>query len=134
MPKTKNVKYYEGIGGRKTASARVRIYPDMKGDFDINGKKPEDYFQTEDQIKKAYEALKAVELDGIRVTGSIKGGGMNAQAAAFRHGLARSLEQYNGEFRKKLKSLGYLTRDSRQKERKKPGKSGARRSPQWRKR
>ncbi len=134
MPKAKMEKYYEGIGGRKTSSARVRVYPDEKGSFEINGKKPEDYFQTDNQVKKVHQPLEVVEMEGVKVSVLVKGGGMNSQSDAVRHGLSRALEDYNEEFRKKLKSPGYLTRDSRQKERKKPGKRGARRSPQWRKR
>ncbi|MGM0439209.1 MAG: 30S ribosomal protein S9 [Patescibacteria group bacterium] len=131
----KKEKYYEGVGGRKTSSARVRIYPNQKdSDYIINEKTVEEYFQTKNQEKKAKAALEAVDEDGMKVTVLVEGGGMNSQADAIRHGLARALEDYNEEYRKKLKSLGYLTRDARKKERKKPGKRGARRSPQWRKR
>ncbi len=127
-------KYWEGLGGRKTSSARVRIYPEKKGDFIINEKKLEDYFSDFEHRKKAKEALQVVGMEGIEVSVLVKGGGVNSQAEAVRHGIARALEDYDEEHRKKLKPLGYLTRDARKKERKKPGKRGARRSPQWRKR
>ena len=134
MAKDKNKKYHEGIGGRKTSSARVRIYPGKKGDdYTINEKTVEDYFQTKKQVKQAKQPLNEVGEE-MAVTVLVEGGGMNSQAEAVRHGLARALEEYNEEYRPKLKSAGYLTRDARKKERKKPGKRGARRSPQWRKR
>ncbi len=134
MAKKKTTKYQEGIGGRKTSSARVRVYPEEKGDFIVNEKKLEEYFQTDNQVKKAKDPLEVIDKKEMKVTVSVKGGGMNSQSEAVRHGLARALEMHNGDYRKKLKSLGYLTRDDRKKERKKPGKRGARRSPQWRKR
>ncbi len=131
--KVKKQEYYEAVGGRKTSTARVRIYPDEKGDHTINGKKIADYFQTGKQKDQVNAPLKLVE-EKMKVTTSVKGGGLNSQAEAIRHGLARALEDYNEDYRKKLKAAGYLTRDDRKKERKKPGKRGARRSPQWRKR
>ncbi len=135
MAKDKKKKYYEGIGGRKTSSARVRIYPGKKSDeYIINEKEVDEYFQTAKQKKQAKEALSAVGEEEMNVSVLVKGGGMNSQAEAVRHGLARALEEYDEDYRKKLKSAGYLTRDARKKERKKPGKRGARRSPQWRKR
>ncbi len=134
MAKDKKSKYYEGKGGRKSSNARVRLYPNEKGEYIINGKDVGDYFQTVNQSQKAKKPLEVVGLEGTRVSVLVKGGGMNSQSEAVRHGLSRALEDHNEEHRKKLKSLGYLTRDARKKERKKPGKRGARRSPQWRKR
>ncbi len=134
MANDKKKKYYEGIGGRKTSSARVRIYPEEKGDYLINEKAPKDYFQTKKQISQVRKPLEVLDKEGMKVTVSVKGGGMNSQAEAVRHGLSRALEDYDGESRKLLKPLGFLTRDARKKERKKPGKRGARRAPQWRKR
>jgi len=133
MPKTTQNKYYEGIGGRKSSSARVRLYPDEKGDFTINGKQIDEYFSNVVQVAKSKQPLESLELN-FKVSAMVKGGGINSQSEAIRHGLSRALEKYDQENRKKLKGLGYLTRDSRKKERKKPGKTGARRSPQWRKR
>jgi len=74
------------------------------------------------------------DLAKISVTAVVKGGGANAQSEAVRHGISRALEKMNKELRKDLKKLGYLTRDSREKERKKPGLRRARRAPQWSKR
>ncbi len=133
MPKTIQKKYYEGIGGRKSSSARVRLYPEEKGDFIVNDKKINQYFGDNFQIAKSKQPLEALDLN-FKVTVLVKGGGINSQSEAIRHGLSRALEKYDEENRKKLKALGYLTRDSRKKERKKPGKTAARRSPQWRKR
>lgn len=126
--------FHEGVGGRKTSSARVRIYPDEEGTYVINGKNVDDYFHTLEQRKKAKQPLKAVGEEKLKVTVKVQGGGINSQSEAVRHGLARALEEYNEDYRSTLKSLGYLTRDARMKEREKPGKRGARRSPQWRKR
>ena len=135
MAKENNKKYYEGVGGRKTSSARVRIYPGKKtSEYTINEKTVDEYFQTKKQKKQARQALKLVDEEDMEVSVLVEGGGMNSQAEAVRHGLARALEDHNEDYRGKLKSAGYLTRDARQKERKKPGKRGARRSPQWRKR
>ena len=135
MAKDKKTKYHEGVGGRKTSSARVRIYPNEKGsEYIINEKTVDDYFQTKKQKDQAKQALDLVGEEEMTVSVLVEGGGMNSQAEAVRHGLARALEEYNEDYRKKLKSAGYLTRDARKKERKKPGKRGARRSPQWRKR
>ena len=135
MAKDKKTKYYEGVGGRKTSSARVRIYPGKDSDnYTINEKTVDDYFQTKKQIKQAKQPLAMVGEEDMEVSVLVEGGGTNSQAEAVRHGLARALEEYNEDYRKKLKSAGYLTRDARKKERKKPGKRGARRSPQWRKR
>jgi len=72
--------------------------------------------------------------DRFKITAVVKGGGINAQAEAIRHGIARALVMFNLDFKKRLKKSGYLTRDSRMKERKKPGLRKARRAPQWAKR
>ena len=73
-------------------------------------------------------------LDKFRIMIKVKGGGIHSQAEAVRHGIARALVIFNAEFRKRLKKAGYLTRDSRMRERKKFGLKRARRAPQWRKR
>lgn len=126
-------KFHEGVGGRKTSTARVRIYPGSEENYVVNEESVDDYFQTDKQRKQAKQPLE-VTGEEIEVSVLVKGGGMNSQAEAVRHGLARALVEFNEDYRKRLKSEGYLTRDSRKKERKKPGKRGARRSPQWRKR
>lgn len=131
---TKIEKYIEGIGRRKTSTARVRIYPDSKGDkFEVNGKDLKEYFS---KPKNQEDVITPLEILGekFNVTAKTEGGGLSGQAGAIRLGLSRALVKYNEEWKKNLKPYGFLTRDSRMKERKKPGLKGARRAKQWRKR
>ena len=128
-------RYYEGIGRRKTATARVRLY--TKGDrtMTVNGMPLDEYFVTPAQRIAAKAALAKMNVEEkFRVVIKTDGSGKSAQADAVRLGSARALLEFNGEFRKRLKKAGYLTRDARKVERKKPGLKKARRSPQWSKR
>lgn len=135
MVKTKKKKYYEGIGRRKTAVARVRILPKSKGKFLINEESLEDYLPTLELQEIAKAPLKTLKsLSKFEVSVLAKGGGTHSQAEAIRHGLARALLLLNKKFRKELKGEGFLTRDPRMKERKKFGLKRARRAPQWQKR
>ncbi|SRR6056297_3019012 len=131
-------KYLYAVGRRKEASARVRIYPEAKkskGEIIINGKKLEDYFPKLSNQLKVLAPLKAAgEEKGLAIEVRVVGGGKTGQADAVRHGIARALLEYDPNLRKVLKAEGFLTRDPRVKERKKPGLRGARRSPQWSKR
>ncbi len=133
--KKKSEKYYEAVGRRKTAIARVRLY--TKGDklFLINDKDFSAYFRGA-EFKNIIEAplAKMNCTDRFRITARVLGGGLNAQAEALRHGITRALVMFNADFKKRLKKSGYLTRDPRMKERKKPGLKKARRAPQWAKR
>ena len=128
-------KYYEAVGRRKTAIARVRLY--TRGDkvFLVNDKPFEAYFKGV-EFKNIVEAplVKMNCTDRFRITARVLGGGNNAQAEALRHGITRALVMFNADFKKRLKKSGYLTRDPRMKERKKPGLKKARRAPQWAKR
>ena len=131
----KDDKYYEGIGRRKTAVARVRIYEDGKGTFLVNDKKLEEHFPVEVRQKISREAFdKAPGGDKFSTTVKVSGGGKTAQAEAIRLGVARALEIYDGELRGELKRAGYLKRDPRVKERKKFGLKKARKAAQWSKR
>jgi small subunit ribosomal protein S9 len=131
----KKDKYIEGIGRRKSAVARVRITPASKNTFQINEKPIAEYFPTKELQKIAEEALTNIELkDTFKVTAKIKGGGIHAQAESVRLGLARALEKHDGELRKVLKPKGFLKRDPRVVERKKPGLKKARKAAQWSKR
>lgn len=129
-------KYIEGIGRRKTAVARVRITPSAKESIIINDKAVADYFNTLELQKIVSQPLK--DIDGIdqkfTITVKVLGGGIKGQAEAIRLGLSRCLVEFKSELRTDLKKLGYLKRDSRIKERKKPGLKKARKSPQWSKR
>jgi len=133
--KKKADRYYEAVGRRKTAIARVRLY--TRGDkvFLVNEKPFEQYFKGV-EYKNVVEApfVKMNCTDRFRITARVMGGGINAQAEALRHGITRALVMFNADFKKRLKKSGYLTRDSRMKERKKPGLKKARRAPQWAKR
>ncbi|MDD3170322.1 MAG: 30S ribosomal protein S9 [Candidatus Paceibacterota bacterium] len=127
--------YFEGTGRRKTSVARVRLYNKKSGLVTINDKKLEEYFPTEALQKTALSALdKMKSLDRFEVRVVVRGGGINSQAEAIRHGIARALVVSNAEYKKRLKKSGFLTRDSRMKERKKFGLKRARRAPQWSKR
>lgn len=133
---TKNkIRYVEGIGRRKTAVARVRLYKDAKQGIIVNDKDYNDYFKTDTQRSAVTIALEKVDKkEGVGVTVRVSGSGLSAQAEAIRHGVSRALLQWDEEIRGKLKRAGFLTRDSRMVERKKPGLKKARRSPQWSKR
>ena len=127
-------RYFEGVGRRKTAVARVRLFT-KAGDFRVNELLHTEFFKTFDQQKIAEEALQKMKLFGrFRVSVHVNGGGSHAQAEAVRHGLARCLIKFNPDFRKRLKRAAFLKRDPRMKERKKFGLKKARRAPQWAKR
>jgi len=129
-------KYIEGIGRRKTASARVRLTPAKETTFDINGKTLSDYFQNEAFEKNVMSVLQAEDagIENYTVTVKVQGSGLSAQAEAVRLGIARALVEEKADRRTVLKPLGFLKRDPRSVERKKFGLRKARRSPQWSKR
>jgi small subunit ribosomal protein S9 len=127
------VQYY-GTGRRKTAVARVFLRPGS-GDFKVNGRAFDQYFVTESQRSSARQPLISSEtVSSFNVLANVSGGGVNGQADAVKLGIARALMQFNAELRKKLKSEGLVTRDSRGKERKKYGQKGARKRFQFSKR
>lgn len=126
--------YYEGVGRRKSASARVRIYSGEEG-FVVNSKPATEYFSRPEDYACALEPLQATgTLGSVRVSVLVHGGGISGQAGAIRHGVARALLAMNPEWRSVLRAAGYLTRDPRVKERKKPGLKRARKAPQYTKR
>jgi small subunit ribosomal protein S9 len=127
------VQYY-GTGRRKSAIARVFLRPGS-GNFTVNGKGHEVYFVTEQQRVSAVRPLILTELKGtFDVVTTVRGGGVSAQADAVKMGISRALLEFNAELRKQLKGEGLLTRDARQKERKKYGQKGARKRFQFSKR
>ena len=133
--KTTKEQYFEAVGRRKTSTARVRIYPSTKSVFVVNGKDGKDYFQTNDQRALMQDAiLKGKPGSKWNVEVRVSGGGIHSQAEAIRHGLARALVLSELELRGKLKTLGFLKRDPRAKERRKFGLKKARKAPQWSKR
>lgn len=135
MPKAKSEKLvFYGTGRRKKAIARVRLV-DGKGNITINGKNIDEYLGMETLKVIVKQPLVLTNtLDKYDVIATVVGGGYTGQAGAIRHGIARALLQANGEFRLSLKQNGFLTRDSRMKERKKYGLKKARRAPQFSKR
>lgn len=128
-------RYFEAIGRRKTAVARVRLFTKGDKEFLVNDKGYEEYFQTSEDKETSVASMKKMKcLDKFRVTVKVRGGGHTAQAEAVRHGTARVLVDFNNNFRKRLRKAGFLTRDARMRERKKFGLKRARRAPQWSKR
>ncbi|MDO8579272.1 MAG: 30S ribosomal protein S9 [bacterium] len=128
-------KYFEAVGRRKTAIARVRITPAPKQSIVINDKTSADYFATAEMRMIAEAAFVDSKIaQKFKVTAILSGGGIHSQSEALRHAIARALLVYDIELRKKLKKLGFLKRDPRAKERRKFGLKKARKSPQWSKR
>ena len=127
-------RYFEGVGRRKTAIARVRLTPGAESMM-VNGKEAKTYFPTPRFFETAYAPLRRLKIQGdFSVSAKVAGGGPAAQAGAVRHGLARALVIMNPELKLQLRGLGFMTRDSRMVERKKYGLKKARRAPQWQKR
>jgi len=125
--------YTEALGRRKTATARVRMYKSDEGKVVVNGKDLNDFFGTEELVNKVQEALNDIK-ESYLITVLVKGSGINAQAEAIRLGIARALIKINPELRGDLKEKGFLKRDPRSVERKKPGLKKARKAPTWVKR
>ncbi len=136
MADTTRGDYYYGMGRRKTAVARVRLFPNGDGTITVNGKSSQTYFGQRDTLTVAVAApLRLLDLSNTySLTVRVVGGGTSGQAGAIRHGLARALVRMNPDFKAALRKAGYLTRDPRMKERKKPGLKRARKAPQYTKR
>lgn len=139
--KPQKSQYLEAVGRRKRAIARVRLFEASpsesieKGNFLVNSKNYKEYFPTailQQVVKSPFEKM---NLQGrFNGTVQVRGGGISGQAEAVRHGASRALVMADITFRKKLKKLGYLKRDPREKERRKFGLKKARKAPQWSKR
>lgn len=151
LPTQTGEKYYEAIGRRKSAIARVRIYTKKSSDLSapenineaedkamltVNNRDYVDYFHRNEELQSIAESplKKLKSINRFKATVKVSGGGIHGQAEAIRHGLARALILFDENFAKKLKKSGYLTRDSREKERRKYGLKKARKAPQWAKR
>lgn len=135
LSSTKEVKrYVEGIGRRKTSTARVRIF-EGTGNFMVNNRPLDKYFTIKRFVETVLAPLKFLKLVGkFDISVKVLGGGIMGQSEAIRHGLSRALVKYNESFKKLLREAGFLTRDPRMVERKKYGLKKARKSPQWQKR
>lgn len=127
--------YIEAIGRRKSAVARVRIFSADKYSFAINERELENYFPVDElrrTIRKVFESVNISQK--FKVSIHVNGGGTSSQADAISLGIARALEKFDPELRSALKKEGFLKRDARIKERKKPGLKKARKAAQWSKR
>jgi small subunit ribosomal protein S9 len=129
-------RYTYAVGRRKTAVAQVRLYPSKKAEGAIVNDRPiREYFGTAALEAAALSPLVAAGLiEAFRITVLVRGGGLNGQADAVKLGVARALVEHDATLRPILKSGGFMTRDARAVERKKPGLKKARRAPQWAKR
>ncbi len=126
--------YTEAIGRRKTASARVRLYPGT-GEIVVNDKPMEEYFgRPLDQMILRQPLTLTGTAATYNISVKVHGGGEGGQASAVRLGIARALCEIDSNMRPTLKAAGFLTRDPRAKERKKPGLKRARKAPQYTKR
>lgn len=127
-------RYFYGLGRHKTSTAQVRLYPDGGGVV-VNDQPVEKYFSRQFDILRLMQPLTVAALtDKFRVSVKVQGGGVSGQAGAIRLGIARALVVASPELRPVLRKAGFLTRDPRVKERKKPGLKRARKAPQYTKR
>ncbi len=127
--------YTVAVGRRKTATARVRVTPAGKNSVTVNGQPAEEYFKTKERASITEDVFRLDDVTGTyEVAAIVKGGGISAQAEALRMGIARALTKSDTGLRPSLKKAGYLKRDPRAVERKKPGLRKARKRPQWSKR
>jgi small subunit ribosomal protein S9 len=126
--------YFEGIGRRKTSTARVRVSAGS-GQFLVNDKPAEEYFTRVGDMDQILRPLRDAEMEGkLDISVRVKGGGVTGQTGAVRHGIARALLVMDESLRPVMRSGGHLTRDARMKERKKPGLKRARKAPTYTKR
>ena len=134
-----NGRYFESVGRRKESVARVRLFPkkaeSMANSIIINGK-PYGQYVSDPSLIEVIESplIKLKSADKFSASVKVKGGGISGQAHAIQHGLARALVLADENFQKKMRKGGFLTRDSRVKERRKYGLKKARKAPQWSKR
>lgn len=130
-----SAQYYEGIGRRKAASARVRLFPGGTGNLMINDKDGSDYLSRFGDVDILLEPLRAIGQDkAYNITVHVSGGGISGQRDAIQLGIARALLKIDPDLRPQMRSGDFLTRDARVKERKKPGLKRARKAPTYTKR
>lgn len=127
--------YLFAVGRRKKSIARVRLFKNGEGKITVNDKEYDKFFPTFELSEMIRQPLEAVgKMKDFNFSIKVQGGGTKGQAEAARHGIARALLLVDKDLKATLKPLGYMKRDPRRKERKKPGLKKARRSPQWAKR
>ena len=130
-----SAQYYEGIGRRKAATARVRLFPGGTGHLIINDKEGSDYLPRAGDVEILLEPLRVVGQEKVYdITVHVNGGGITGQRDAIKLGVARALLKIDPDMRPALKKEKFLTRDARVKERKKPGLKRARKAPTYTKR
>ncbi|MCY3719602.1 MAG: 30S ribosomal protein S9 [Anaerolineaceae bacterium] len=130
-----SAQYYEGIGRRKSATARVRLFPGGTGNIIINDREADDYLPRHGDLDNISEPLRAVGQERqYNISVHVQGGGISGQRDAIRLGIARALLKIDPDLKPELKSKDLLTRDPRVKERKKPGLRRARKAPTYTKR
>lgn len=130
-----SAQYYEGIGRRKTSTARVRLFPGGTGRMIINDREGQDYMPRSGDMELLLEPLRIIGQErSYDVSVHVNGGGVSGQRDAIRLGMARALLKIDPEFRGVLRENELLTRDARIKERKKPGLKRARKAPTYTKR
>jgi small subunit ribosomal protein S9 len=135
MPETTILPYTTAVGRRKTASARVKLTPAAKTSITVNGQPAEEYFKTKERVSITGDVFRLDDVTGTyEVMAKVQGGGVSAQAEAVRHAIARAVMKSQETLRGPLKAAGFLKRDPRSVERKKPGLRKARKRPQWSKR
>ena len=128
-------RYFYAVGRRKRSTAQVRLYPEGTGRIIVNGKAVDEYFtRPQDLIGLARPLNSAGHENTFDITIVVRGGGVTGQSGAISHGLARALIKYDEDLRPVMRRGGFLTRDPRVKERKKPGLKRARKAPQYTKR
>ncbi|MCZ7567523.1 MAG: 30S ribosomal protein S9 [Ardenticatenaceae bacterium] len=128
-------RYFYAVGRRKTSAAQVRLYPEGTGRIVVNEKPAEEYFTRPQDLNALFAPLQATGHEGSSdITVKVTGGGITGQSDAVKMGIARALLKYDEELRPTLRRGGFLTRDPRAKERKKPGLKRARKAPQYTKR
>lgn len=127
--------YIYAVGRRKSSIARVRLYKAGSGKITVNEKDYTKYFPYYEYQENVIAPLKAAgKITEFDFSIKVNGGGSHGQSGAVRHGISRALVKFDKDIKLTLKPLGYMTRDPRKKERKKPGLKRARRAPQWQKR
>ena len=127
--------YMYGTGRRKSSVARVHLFPGGTGSITVNGRDIDDYFGLETLKYIVRQPLNTTDtVSKVDISATVKGGGVTGQAGAITMGLGRALLKISADWKPALSAVGYLSRDSRMVERKKPGKLGARKSVQFSKR
>ncbi len=135
IKKTKKTDYIYARGSRKTSVSQVRFFKAGSGNITVNGKELKDYFKDAGLMDIVASPLKITGQEKITdLSIKVRGGGIHSQSEACRHGISRALIKFDEQYKPILKAEGFMTRDPRVKERKKPGLKRARRAPQWAKR